>query len=241
MRVELDALSEALAGQWHDLRTWVIGLDADEDLLASDSALPGWSISDLIAHIGLGISGLCHVEVIDDPRRPVASLAEYIALYSKRADDITKSTHEAVTSFGADILAEVDRLGGQALAALETLRAQAADGHLLVHSAHGTLQLRDYVATRLLELVVHSDDLDRSLPETPSSPVNPHALRLAAEELLDIVITRGGWSLEVANALTWVRMASGRLSVDSTAITTALRPTYTSDSVPDLGVMLPLL
>lgn len=241
MHLELDDLSEALTGQWHDLRTWVISLDADDELLASDSALPNWSIRDLIAHVGLALSGLNRIEVADEQAGPVASLAEYIALYSKRADAISHSTHEAVRIFGADLLSEVDRLGSHAIAALDGLRAQAANGHLVVQTSHGALQLRDYVASRLLELVIHADDLDRSLSQMPSSPINPHALRLAAEELLDIVITRGGWSLEVADTLTWVRLASGRIAIDSTVITTALRPTYTSDSVPDLGMMLPLL
>jgi len=76
---------------------------------------------------------------------------------------------------------------------------------------------------------------------TGPDPVDPGALALVAEVLLDVVVARGGWSLEVADARTWVRLAAGRVPYDVDVLAEALHPQYTSDAVPDLGRMLPVL
>ncbi|QGQ20379.1 hypothetical protein GC089_15770 [Cellulomonas sp. JZ18] len=62
-----------------------------------------------------------------------------------------------------------------------------------------------------------------------------------ADELLAIVVARGGWDLEVTDARTWVRLAAGRITYDVDVLADALRARYTSDAVPDLGRVLPLL
>jgi hypothetical protein len=103
------------------------------------------------------------------------------------------------------------------------------------------------VVSRVIELVVHGDDLARSLRPTGRSapsgvgPVDRDALDLVAGTLLRIVVARGGWSLEVAQPLTWVRLAAGRTPYDVDVLAEALTPQYTSDAVPDLGRSLPLL
>ena len=94
--------------------------------------------------------------------------------------------------------------------------------------------------SRVLELVVHADDLARSVPRG-SDPVDPDALRLVADALLEIVVARGGWSLEIADERLWVRLAAGRQAYDVDQLSVALHPRYTSDGVPDLGRMLPIL
>jgi hypothetical protein len=98
----------------------------------------------------------------------------------------------------------------------------------------------------VLELVVHADDLGRSVQRARGAgpgqdPVDPGALRLVADALLDIVVARGGWSLEVDDARRWVRLAAGRTPYDVDELARALRPEHTSEAVPDLGRMLPLL
>ena len=54
-------------------------------------------------------------------------------------------------------------------------------------------------------------------------------------------MARGGWSLEIADARLWVRLATGRQAYDVDQLAVALHPRYTSDGVPDLGRMLPIL
>ena len=106
--------------------------------------------------------------------------------------------------------------------------------------------LRELAVSRLIELVVHTDDLVVSLTPTvdavgPQDPRVPEALGIVADELLRIVVARGGWSLEIADALTWVRLATGRVPYDVDTLAHALRPQFTAGGVPDLGRMLPLL
>ena len=74
----------------------------------------------------------------------------------------------------------------------------------------------------------------------PADPRDPEATRIVADELLKIVVTRGGWSLEVVEPLLWVRLASGRQPYDVDALARALRTGDTATGVPDLGRMLPL-
>ena len=49
------------------------------------------------------------------------------------------------------------------------------------------------------------------------------------------------WPTEITEPLTWVRLAAGRVAYDVDLLAQALAPQYTSDSVPDLGRMLPIL
>jgi len=93
--------------------------------------------------------------------------------------------------------------------------------------------------------VVHADDLVRSVENAgrrvATDPVDPGALDLVAHALFDIVVARGGWALEIADARLWVRLAAGRVPYDVDELARALVPQYTSDAVPDLGRMLPVL
>jgi len=54
-------------------------------------------------------------------------------------------------------------------------------------------------------------------------------------------VARGGWDLEVSDPRRWVRLAAGRQPYDVDELAIALHARYTSDAVPDLGRMLPLL
>jgi hypothetical protein len=76
---------------------------------------------------------------------------------------------------------------------------------------------------------------------TSGGPIDGDALDLVSHELLRIVQARGGWDLEVVQPLTWVRLAAGRLPYDVDLLAAALAPRFTSDGVPDLGRMLPVL
>lgn len=98
--------------------------------------------------------------------------------------------------------------------------------------------------SRVVELVVHGDDLRRSVRRFATAvpdPVDPGALDLVARELLAIVVARGGWDLEVVDARRWVRLAAGRTPYDVDELAAALQARWTGDSVPDLGRMLPVL
>jgi hypothetical protein len=100
------------------------------------------------------------------------------------------------------------------------------------------------LTTRLLELVVHGDDLVRSVLRTAPGdlgPLEPGAVTVVAEVLRDVLVERNGPALDVADPLTWIRLACGRVPLDTVSVPAALRPAHTGDSLPELGRYLPLL
>ncbi|MGW6130123.1 maleylpyruvate isomerase N-terminal domain-containing protein [Cellulomonas sp. NPDC055163] len=238
---DLAAASTALHAQWDLLRRWV-GTVVDARAARAESVLEGWTVGDLVAHLGRAMDSLTAVEVAPAGTVPL-TLAEYLGQYADRASETAEATRQLTAELGDNPLPAVDALARAAFARLDAL----GTSDVVVLARRGPVLLSDMVASRVLELVVHADDLARSLRGTgrtdPSGagPVDHDALDLVAGVLLRIVVARGGWSLEVARPLTWVRLAAGRVPYDVDVLAEALSPQYTSDAVPDLGRMLPLL
>lgn len=79
----------------------------------------------------------------------------------------------------------------------------------MVPADEGPLSREDYVSTRLIELVVHGDDLHRALNCRGPSPVLPGALTRVADVFADAHTRVTGhapawWDLDL------VRLATGR-------------------------------
>jgi hypothetical protein len=240
--------SDALRAQWAVLRRW---LDAVDETAATEapSVLDGWTIADLIAHVGRSMSTLAACEPAPAGTVP-QTVGEYIGSYIASADAITTVTHELAAEIAAAPLAGIDAL---AAAAFDRLERFGRSDHVVM-ARRGPILLSSMVTTRLIELVVHGDDLQRSLARPGSAsvgrdggvgvgdgPIDRTALDLVARALLDVVVARGGWDLEIVRPLTWVRLAAGRVPYDVDVLAEALSPEYSSDAVPDLGRILPIL
>lgn len=263
--------ADLLRRQWQVLRAWV-GEVVDADNGSAPSVLDGWTVADLVAHLGRAMEALAVCEPAPHGTVPL-SLAEYLGTYAGRADDISRVTHDLATEIADDPLRHVD---ARAARAFERLTDLGTDDRV-VQARRGPVLLSTMILSRLTELVVHGDDLHRSLARArgaaPGSraelgtgigprafggriagsgggpldgaggdePIDGDALAAVAQELLRIVRARGGWDLEIVQPLTWVRLAAGRLPYDVDVLAAALVPRFPSDSVPDLGRMLPLL
>jgi hypothetical protein len=257
-----------LRRQWRTLRAWV-GEVVEAGSGSTPSVLDGWSVADLVAHLGRAMGALAACEPVPAGTVPL-SLAEYLGTYAGRAADIDRVTRELAAEIADDPLRHVDALVGTAFARLDEL----GPADRVVQARRGPVLLSTMVVSRTAELVVHADDLQRSLARArgaaPGSraelgdgtgpraggpgtvggtdarpdggdPIEGDALDLVAQELLRIVRARGGWDLEVVRPLTWVRLAAGRVPYDVDELARALAPRFPSDAVPDLGRMLPLL
>ena len=135
----------------------------------------------------------------------------------------------------------------------------------VVAALRGPIRSGDLVATRVLELVVHTDDLGRSLPDREPPGLDRGATAIVVRVLLALLAERSpGHSVEVrvppfgavqcvegprhtrgtppnvveADPATWVRLACGRLSwADAVADGSA----RASGERADLSGLLPLL
>ncbi|MBI9116213.1 maleylpyruvate isomerase N-terminal domain-containing protein [Sanguibacter suaedae] len=243
MTADLAQISTALHTQWTRTRSWLEPL-GDDLLGARDrpSVLDGWTTGELVAHLARAMDALAVCEPAPAGTVPM-TLAEYLGTSPGRVDEIASTTRDLASEISASPHAEVER---RAAAALRRLTELGDDGALVVQAPRGPVSLRDMTTSRLVELVVHTLDLTASLEGVaastgPSDPIDRGALTLVAEELLDIVVRRGGWSIELVDARRWVRLAAGRTRYDVDELAAAISPRYTAGGVPDLGRLLPLL
>ncbi|WP_251150116.1 maleylpyruvate isomerase N-terminal domain-containing protein [Cellulosimicrobium sp. Marseille-Q4280] len=236
MSIDVDAAADHLRAQWDRLDGWLRGLGAELGRAADrPSVLDEWSVGELVSHLGRVMEALARCGPVEPGTVPL-SFAEYLGTYPDRAEEIAEATRTLDAELAPDRLGGVEALAAQAFARLDEL-----DGERVVQARRGPITLQDMVVSRVVELVVHADDLSRSFPEVHDSPVHPGALDAVAAELLHVVVVRGGWSLEVHDPLLWVRLATGRERYDVDRLAKALAPLHTSEAVPDLGRMLPLL
>ena len=236
--VELVALENLLRTQWLRVREWLTALDLASESGPSD--LEGWTVADLVAHLGRAMGTLTGAQPAPPGAVPL-SLGEYVAGYPAGAAEIAEVTRRIAGEIADDPLPAIDRMVEEALAQLAVLRDLGADP--VVQARRGPILLSDLVVSRILELVVHADDLVRSTRRSlpGRSPLEPAAVTVVADALLDVLQDRGGWPVEIADPVAWIRLACGRAALESAALTAALRPTHTGDSLPDLGRHLPLL
>ncbi|MFI2645900.1 sterol carrier family protein [Streptomyces sp. NPDC018610] len=226
--------------------------------LALPTRLDGWTVRELALHIGMAVTAVGRALALPEPARQDAVLLDWPFATSASAaaiDDFTRRLAEQHPDPAAH-LADVE----QALAA----QLDEHPGTRLLATNAGALPLADYLVTRTVELVVHTDDLNAAVPGL-DVPFDRQALAAATRLLADALAVRApGGSTEVrvppyavvqcvegprhtrgtppnvveTDPLTWVRLATGRLTWQDAV---ADAKVSASGERADLAGLLPLM
>ncbi|MFH9349251.1 sterol carrier family protein [Kitasatospora sp. NPDC017646] len=227
----------ALAAQNEALRAAVHRLSAPD--LDRPTRLGSWRVRELVAHLSLALGSL--PARLDEPSPgPVISLSDYAGLSRTMADTVDT----AVTRFAADAFAgppeDVAAAFDRQLDAVRSVLdgpAVAEPGRRIPLLSGRSMLLADYLVTRLVEAVVHADDLADALG-LAAFPHDRQAVAAVTRLLADAFADRvpgGAVELRIppyavvqavpgpkhtrgtppnvveTDPLTWIRLATGRV------------------------------
>ncbi|GAA2723902.1 MULTISPECIES: sterol carrier family protein [Streptomyces] len=258
----------ALQGQVRAVRELVAVVCAEPDaqaLLAAPTRLGRWTVGELIVHLADALDWL--PRLLDEPRPSAGAkavrtgLVEYLDGAGAKAADVARRTSEAAAALTgggpAAVAQRLDRATERLLAVLEQ-----ADPTDVVATALGPMTVADVLVTRLVEAVVHADDL----AEATGTAVrhDRHALAVVTRLFADALAVKApGGSVELrippfavvqcvegprhtrgtppnvveSDPVTWIRLATGRARWED-----ALRATTVTASGEraDISAYLPL-
>ena len=190
-RARQDAAS-ALLEQSSHLVEWLQTLPMAG--FARPTTLGEWDVRELIGHLAVVHEGL--TRLLDQPSRdPALPVHQFVRGYRRDVAAIMASTLDASAGLdGPQTLARLAR-------ASEGLAARLAAGvsePQVIMTPRGPSTIGDFLATRIVEVVVHADDLSRSLPELEPVPLTQGALARCTRTLAAILAGQHpGRSIEV--------------------------------------------
>lgn len=172
------------------MRDWLAELPGEA--FSRPSVLPGWDVRLLTGHVLMIFRGL--LSALGSPiDQPPLALHDYVARYRVDAGAIDAVTAELAGSRTPDeLLAELDVLLGE-------VRARLAEPlPKVVRAPRGPISGADYLSTRIFEVLAHSDDLSRSLPELKPIALDRSALGAGVRGLAGMLAAKHpGRSVEV--------------------------------------------
>ena len=170
---------------------WLAGLAVDD--FTRPTPLPGWDVRTLTGHLVLVHRGLAQVLARPTGERPLPN-AEFVRRYRRDIEMIMESTLAATADHsGPALVKQLDR----AIHELAEL-LPSSDPRSVVAAPRGPVSTGDFLATRIVEVVVHADDLSRSLPQQAPIVLQRAALSRCTRTLADILAgQQPGRSIEV--------------------------------------------
>lgn len=183
---------------------------SDQRVLAqldAPSVLDGWTVRDLIAHTGRCFLAVETAVTVTDA--PAQTLGAYLSRYAPAAVEISEGTKAMSGEIADALLPSLDAFAVRGFEALSRL------GGPVVRGPRGPIAREDFVVTRILEMVVHSDDLSRSVPSVPPVPLVPACVEVVGSSLAAVYRERAGSEPDDPAGIAWIRAATGRVaSVD---------------------------
>ncbi|MGI5368956.1 hypothetical protein C9J60_19040 [Streptomyces sp. A244] len=220
----------AVLAQFGNVRQAVLGLTPEQ--LGLPTRLGDWTVRELAAHVTMAVETVSRNLDREEPAKADLALLDWPFATAARAAGIADDTRRL-----ADAAPDLDAL--YASTAERLARALAdAPGSRLLPTRTGALSLADYLVTRTVELVVHTDDLNAAVPGL-DIPYDRQALAACTRLLADALASKApGGSTEVrvppyavvqcvegprhtrgtppnvveTDPLTWIRLATGRLT-----------------------------
>lgn len=218
----------AVLAQFGQIRRAVGTLTPDQ--LAGPTRLGDWTVRDLAAHLTMTVAAVSRA--LDRPEPPKADIAllDYPSVTAPFAEAIADGTRQLAAA-EPDLDALYARTGDEL-----TARLAAAPGSRVLDLRAGAMTLTDFLVTRTVELVVHTDDLNAAVPGL-DIPLEKQALAACTRLLADALAAKApGGATEVrvppyavvqcvegprhtrgtppnvveTDPLTWVRLATGR-------------------------------
>ncbi|MFJ5778643.1 sterol carrier family protein [Streptomyces sp. NPDC093094] len=246
----------AVSAQFGHVRQAVGALSPDQ--LELPTRLDGWTVRDLVAHLTLTVAAVGRALERPEPPKAGIALLDYPSVTAPFAEAVADGTRQLAAA-----TPDLDALCARTEEDL-TRRLADADGSRVVDIRAGGMTLTDFLVTRALELVVHTDDLNAAVPG-PDIPYDKQALAATTRLLADALAAKApGGATEVrippyavvqcvegprhtrgtppnvveTDPLTWIRLATGRLTW-SDAREAAL--VSASGERADLSGLLPLM
>ncbi|MET9830950.1 sterol carrier family protein [Streptomyces sp. NPDC006385] len=246
----------AVLAQFGNVRPAVLTLTPEQ--LARPTRLGDWTVRELAAHIAMAVESVSRTIDLEPPAKAELALLDWPFATAALAAAGAGRTRDFAREHP-----DLDVLYARTEQRL-TERLAATPGERLLATRPGFMTLADYLVTRTVELVVHTDDLNAAVPGL-DIPYDRQALAACTRLLADALATRApGGSTEVrippyavvqcvegpkhtrgtppnvveTDPLTWIRLATGRL-----AWPRALADAEVSahGERADLGGLLPLM
>lgn len=174
----------------------LIGSDPVAEHWTDDSALQGYTVGGLAGHLARAVLTVDRYLDGSDPPGQPTSAAGYFAAVLAAHDPIGSDFHSSVRKRGAE-----QGSVGQAALVTQLSASRLALSDRLVGLAPATrvsvldgvvMTLSDYLCTRLVELVVHLDDLAVSVGLDGPDDVAPEAYEIVAAVLAQVAVRRAG-------------------------------------------------
>ncbi|MFF1731661.1 sterol carrier family protein [Streptomyces sp. NPDC058247] len=218
----------AVLAQFAHVREAVGGLT--EEQLAAPTRLGDWTVRELAAHFTMAVGAVARALEMTEPAKHELPLLDWPSGTATESAGIADGTRELAAS------AEPPELFARATARIDKALAEAP-GTRLIPTRYGAMTLADFLVTRTVELVVHTDDLNDALPGL-DVPYDRQALAACTRLLADTLAVKApGASTEVrippfavvqcvegprhtrgtppnvveTDPLTWIRLATGRV------------------------------
>ncbi|MFD8111911.1 maleylpyruvate isomerase family mycothiol-dependent enzyme [Streptomyces microflavus] len=220
----------AVLAQFAHVRDAVAELTPEQ--LARPTRLGDWTVRELAAHVAMVLGSVSRSLALPEPPgpKPGLTLLEWPPATSAYAARIAEDVEELATG-----RPDLTALYGEVEAAFLADVPASGTGERLLPTRVGTMRLADFLVTRTVELIVHTDDLGEALGT--EIPYDRQALAACTRLLADALADRApGGSVEVrvppfavvqciggpkhtrgtppnvveTGPLTWIRLATGR-------------------------------